>query len=219
MITIKYIIKSQTIVITQENIEELLMIFAIQNTKHKKKIPVVFHNGSTYDYLFIVKELAKEFEGQFECLGENTEKYTTFSVPLKKRDNGKRIIYKIKFIDSFRFMSSSLSSLVDNLSEVLHNYKCTSCKSCFDYISTKDSQLIFKCTECTKKNKDLIKRFEHMYEFCDRDIDKFILLLKVVSATFLLVCFICLNERTCKTRKNVFYFTSRAFFVLEIIRF
>ena len=40
-----------------------------------KEIPVVFHNGSTYDYHFIIKELAKEFNGQFECLGENTEKY------------------------------------------------------------------------------------------------------------------------------------------------
>ena len=33
-----------------------------------KEIPIVFHNGSTYDYHFIIKELAKECEGQFECL-------------------------------------------------------------------------------------------------------------------------------------------------------
>ena len=43
--------------------------------------------------------------------------------------------------------------------------------------------------------------------------------LKVVSATFLLVCFICLKESTYKTRKNVSYFTSKALFVLEIIKF
>ena len=49
-----------------------------------KKIPIVFHNGSTYDYHFIIKKLAEKFEGEFECLGENTEKYITFSVPLKK---------------------------------------------------------------------------------------------------------------------------------------
>ena len=56
------------------------------NLRYKipKEIPVVFHNGSTYDYHFIIKELAKEFEGEFECLGENTEKYITFSVPIKK---------------------------------------------------------------------------------------------------------------------------------------
>ena len=47
------------------------------------KIPVVFHNGSNYDY-FIFKELAKEFEGQFKCLGENTGKYKTFSIPIEK---------------------------------------------------------------------------------------------------------------------------------------
>ena len=37
------------------------------------EIPVVFHNGSDYDYHFTVKELANEFEGQSDCLGENKE--------------------------------------------------------------------------------------------------------------------------------------------------
>ena len=41
------------------------------------------HNAA-YDHHFIIKQLAKEFKGQFECLGENTEKYVTFSVPIKK---------------------------------------------------------------------------------------------------------------------------------------
>ena len=43
--------------------------------------------------------------------------------------------------------------------------------------------------------------------------------LKVVSATFVLVYFLSLNESTCQTRKNVFYFTSKALFVLEKIKF
>ena len=40
-----------------------------------KEIPVVssFFNGSNYDYLFIIIELANYFEGPFECLGENTD--------------------------------------------------------------------------------------------------------------------------------------------------
>ena len=48
----------------------------ICNLRYKipKEIPVVFHNGSTDDYHFIIKELVKEFDGNFECLGENTEK-------------------------------------------------------------------------------------------------------------------------------------------------
>ena len=55
----------------------------IFNLRYKipKEIPLVFHNGSTYDYHFIIKELVKKSEGSFECLGENTEKYITFSVP------------------------------------------------------------------------------------------------------------------------------------------
>ena len=52
----------------------------ICNLRYKvpKEIPVVFHNGSTYDYHFIIKELVKEFDGNFDCLGKNTEKYITF---------------------------------------------------------------------------------------------------------------------------------------------
>ena len=61
---IKSIIKSVIIATTQENIEQLLIAFLRYKTP--KEITVVFHNGSTYDYHFIMKELAKEFEGQFE---------------------------------------------------------------------------------------------------------------------------------------------------------
>ena len=52
--------------------------------KNKNKIPVVFHKGSNYDYHFIIKELAEEFKGHFECLRENTGKYITFSVQIEK---------------------------------------------------------------------------------------------------------------------------------------
>ena len=78
---------------------------SICNLRYKvpKKILVVFHNGSTYDYHFVIKKLVEEFDGEFECLGENTEKYINFSVPLKKEDDVK-ITYKLKFIDSYRFM-------------------------------------------------------------------------------------------------------------------
>ena len=93
--------------------------------KTSKEIHVVFHNGSTYDYHFIIKELAQEFKGKFECLGENTEKYITFSVPIEKEGvDGKPMVYKIKFIDSFRFVSTSLSSLIDSLSDGLYNITC-----------------------------------------------------------------------------------------------
>ena len=67
----------------------------------------------------------------------------TSSVPINKElENNKTIIYKTKFIDSFRFMTSSLPNLFDNLSEVLHNYKCADCQSCLEYISTEDEYRI-----------------------------------------------------------------------------
>ena len=118
--------------------------------KVPKEIPIVFHNASTYDYHFIIKELVKEFDGNFECLGENTEKYITFSVPIKKKIENKdlEITYKIKFIatDSYRFMSSLLSKLVNNLSEGIHKNKCLDCNSCLDYVRiTKNGKLLLKC--------------------------------------------------------------------------
>ena len=115
----------------------------IWNLRYKtpKEIPIVFLNGFAYDYHFIIKQLAKEFWGQFECFGENTGKYITFSVSIKKDlDNSETITYKLKFIDSFRFLSTSLSSLFDNLSEKRHSNKC---KSELDYMSAKHNQLIF----------------------------------------------------------------------------
>ena len=125
--------------------------------KISKEIPAVFHNGSTYDYHFIIKELAEKFEGEFQCLGENPETCITVSVQIKKEitkkdkdgnDKITKIPYKIKFIDTYRFMATSLSNLVNNLSEGFHNDKCTNCKSCLDYMTTKDEQLIFRCFSC-----------------------------------------------------------------------
>ena len=127
----------------------------ICNLKYKvpKEIPVVFHNGSTYDYHFIIKELVKEFEGNFECLDENTEKYIRFSVPLKKKIENEsiEINYKIKFIDSYRFMATSLSKLVDNLTEDIHGDKRVDCKSDLSYMKVIDEALGFRCFNCKKK--------------------------------------------------------------------
>ena len=59
-------------------------------------------------------------------------------------------------------MSMPLSKLVDNLSEGLHNNKYFNCKSCLDYIETKNEKLIFKCFNCEENyekdfNQELIK--------------------------------------------------------------
>ena len=77
----------------------------------------------------LIRELADEFDGELECLGENTEKYITFSVKVNKKimkrdkDDGEKIAnipYRQKYFDSYRFMSAPLSNHVDNLSNGLH---------------------------------------------------------------------------------------------------
>ena len=90
-------------------------------------------------------------------------------------------------------MSSSVSKLVDNLSEGIHNIKCLDCHSCLDYVQiTKNEKLLLKCFNCDsyykkKFNKELIKKFKNTYSFCNNDttesssserINKFVLLLR-----------------------------------------
>ena len=79
------------------------------------------------------------------------EKYITFSVPIKKEcDDGKTITYKLRFIDSFRFMSTSLSELVDNMSV---NFNSIECKSC-----TENN----RCEQCKKLTERLIEKFPRL---------------------------------------------------------
>ena len=80
-------------------------------------------------------------------------------------------------------MSTSLSSLLDNLSDGFHCDKCIDFQYSLDYLKTQDDQLIIRCFECKKNyqkdfNKDLINRFGNTYEFCNKDINRFILLLR-----------------------------------------
>ena len=116
-------------------------------------------------------------------------------MPIKKKIENKdlEITYKIKFIDSYRFMSSSLSKHADNLSEGIHNNKCLDCNSCLDCVRiTKNEKLLLKCFNCDsyykkKFNKELIKKIKNTYSFCNNDttesssserINKFVLLLR-----------------------------------------
>ena len=162
----------------------------ICNLRYKtpKEIPVVFPNCSTYDYHFIINQIAKEFEFKFQCLRENIEKFITFSVPINKElDNGKIITYKLKFIDSFRFMSTSISNLVNNLSEIYKKRakNVRKEKKLNQYailLDLKNNKLHYKCNKCKKRQlkpiKGLIKKFPNIYQFYNRDINKFVLSLK-----------------------------------------
>ena len=98
----------------------------------------MFDNRSKHGYHLIIKGLVEEL------FRRKYKKYITFLVPVKKElENNKTITCKIKFINSFRFMSSSISSLVNNLSEGFRKDQCTDCKSCLECISTKNTSLIF----------------------------------------------------------------------------
>ena len=158
------------------------------NYEVPQEIPVKIHNGSKHDYHFINKALEEERKGELECLVENTEKYISSSAPIKKEhDNDKTITYKIKFIDTCRFMQSKLSDLVDNLSEI-NNKDCKTCmerkniKSECEFIGFKNNRLNYRCKECngtsTTSINELIKKFPRMYKFCNGDLNKFVLLLR-----------------------------------------
>ena len=114
-----------------------------------------------------MNQLVEEFKGELNCIGENKEKYITFSVPIKKkRNDGKTIAYQQRFIYSFKFMSTSLSELVENMSRNLNSIECKSC--------TEKN----RCDECKKLIEGLIKKFPSIYKFCSGDLNKFILLLR-----------------------------------------
>ena len=138
------------------------------NLNHKvpKDIPIIIHNAS-YDTHFIINQLAEEFKGELNCLGENMEKYITFSAPIKKKcDGGKTITYKLRLVGSFRFMGTSLSELADNITG---NFNSIECKS-----YTENNRF----EECKKLIEGLIKKFPSIYQFCNGDLNKFILLLR-----------------------------------------
>ena len=115
---------------------------------------------------FIINQLAEEFKGELNCIGENMEKYITFSVPIKKEcDNGKKIAYKLRFIDSFRFMSTSLSELVVNMSGI---FNIIECKSCIENN---------RCEQRKKLIERFIEKFPSVCQFCNGNLCKFVLLL------------------------------------------
>ena len=107
----------------------------------------------------MIKKLAKEFEEKFERLGENIKTWKTFSVPIEKeitkfdRDHNESVVsisYKTKFINSGRFMASSLSNLVNNLAEGIDKIKCKDWDSFLDYKVVKNNLIKHKCLSCNK---------------------------------------------------------------------
>ena len=92
------------------------------NLKYRlpKFYPVIFHNLSGYDSHLFIKNLGKS-EGKIDCIPNNEEKYISFSKHIlvdkfiNKKGEEKEVVREIRFIDSFKFMATSLDSLVNNL--------------------------------------------------------------------------------------------------------
>ena len=99
-------IRSETIVILLVGIEEPRITYNF-NYKKPNFTPVVFHNLSGYDSHLFIKNLGFS-EGNIDCIPNNEEKYISFT---KRIQTG----HQIRFIDSFKFMATSLDKLVDNL--------------------------------------------------------------------------------------------------------
>ena len=136
------------------------------NCKVPKDIPIIIHNASN-DTHFIINQLAEKFKGELNCIRGNVEKYITFFVPIKKEcDNGKTVAYKLRFIDSFRFIPTSFSELVDNMS------------GNFNSIEWKSFMKSNRCEECKKLIEGLIKEFPSIYQFCSGDLNTFTLPLR-----------------------------------------
>ena len=84
--------------------------------------PVIFHNLSNYDaHLLIKKIFIKNPKERLECIPNNEEKYIFFSNEIvlghitDEEGDRKPVKREIRFIDSFRFMSTSLDALIKNL--------------------------------------------------------------------------------------------------------
>ena len=88
-------------------------------------IPVVFHNLAGYDAHLFIRELAKH-TSHMGVIAKNVEDYISFSIKVEvdkyidKNGEEKSKEIELRFIDSFKFMSSSLDSLVNNLAKRDH---------------------------------------------------------------------------------------------------
>ena len=83
----------------------------------------------------------------------------------------------MKSIASTRFMATSLSNLVDNLTEGFHKIECKDCDCFVEHESIKDNLIKCKCFSCNKNysnkiDEELKKRFKSRFKFCNNDINK-----------------------------------------------
>ncbi|XP_018362816.1 PREDICTED: uncharacterized protein LOC108760996, partial [Trachymyrmex cornetzi] len=112
------------------------------NYKNSYFIPIVFHNLSGYDSHFVIKEVATVYEGSIELLPITKEKYISFTKNVKdtaERSDSRNNI-KLRFIDSYKFLSSSLDKLASFLNK--NELRILQCE--FQNLSEDDFKLLIR---------------------------------------------------------------------------
>jgi len=119
------------------------------NYKDSYYIPIVFHN--------FIKKIATAYEGRVELLPLTKEKYISFTKNVQSTaDNGKNSV-KLRFIDSYKFLNTSL----DKLASFLSKDKLKIARSEFSKLSTEEFDLLtrkgvfpYEYIDCVDKLQD-----------------------------------------------------------------
>ncbi|KYM93653.1 hypothetical protein ALC62_15744 [Cyphomyrmex costatus] len=124
------------------------------NYKDSRCIPVVFHNLTGYDAHFIIKEIATAYEGHVDFLPITKEKYISFTKHVDDTIDDKKNCIQLRFIDSYRFLASSL----DKLSSFLSKYKLRILRLEFSHLSEENFSLLtrkgvfpYEYIDCSEK--------------------------------------------------------------------
>ena len=80
-------------------------------------------------------------------------------------------------------MSTSLSNIVDNLTEGIYEIKCKDCDCFIKFKSVKNSLIKYKGLSCyndhsNKTHEELKTRFKNTFKFSNNDMNRFVLLLR-----------------------------------------
>ena len=127
--------------------------------------PTVCHNLSGYDAHLFIRELGKKFNNQdISVIADNKEKYISFNGSVRVKLAGvtnkdDKPVYKkiqLRFIDSCRFMASSLDKLAGNLCGK-NGVECNICRNnSMDMKISSDYKALFECKNCKSKK---VKQF------------------------------------------------------------
>ena len=128
------------------------------NYKDTYCIPIVFHNLSGYDAHFIIEEIATAFEGRIDLLPITKEKYISFTKNVQgDEDADSKNHMKLRFIDSYKFLTASL----DKLASFLNKNQLKILQSQFQNLTSDDFNLLtrkgvfpYEYIDCIDKLRD-----------------------------------------------------------------